>query len=125
MNIGEGVDVAPRWGCSSFNVEDQLYILGGCYSSEKSYLDLQNDVTTLDLTDYSPQDFPRTKLRNLNKELYANEAFWGKLRERKEVNSFVRPRVEMEFFEEEEVQLEEGEVEKGNLVIYMIGGYGE
>lgn len=92
INIGENIDVAPRCGCSSFNVDDQLYILGGSYDSEHSYLNLQNDVTTIDLTDNNPENFTPAKLRNLNKELYANEAFWGKLREGREVNSFVRPR---------------------------------
>jgi hypothetical protein len=67
INLGGNVEVAPRWGCSSFNVDDQLYILGGSYGSERSYLNLQNDVTTVDLTGNDLLDFPPTKLRNINK----------------------------------------------------------
>lgn len=89
-----GDSVPPRWGCSSFSLQDQLFIMGGSYGREKSYLELQNDVTTLDLTGHSLHDFSPVKLRNLKQELYANEAFWGKLRERRPVNSFVRPRHE-------------------------------
>lgn len=93
VNFGDNIDVEPRWGCSGINLDDQLYIFGGNYSADKSYLNMQNDVTTLDLTDHDLKNFAPTKLRNLRKELYCDNAFYGKLREKRNVNTFIRPRL--------------------------------
>lgn len=121
--------MAPRWGCSGLNIDDQMYIFGGSYGSEMSYLNQQNDISTFDLTDHNLQDFAPTKLVNLRKELYCDQAFWGKLREEKDVNAFVRPRMEFEFYDREELLIDDNddEIKKEDDYrrIIMIGGYGE
>ena len=77
------MDVSPRWGCSVLNIDDQIYIFGGSFGSQKSYLNMQKDITTIDLTGNDLHDFHPAKIRNLGKELYSGQAFWGKLREKK------------------------------------------
>ena len=89
----------PRWGSSPYGLDDQLYIFGGFYTRQAGYLSMQNDISTLDLTDFNPEAFEPRKLQLLNKELYAGEAFQGRLREGRTPHSFVRPRMEGELFE--------------------------
>lgn len=67
INVQNNDDFIPRWGSSAINADDQLYFFGGSYSGENSYLNLQNDISTLDLTDNNLVDFPQTKLFNLRK----------------------------------------------------------
>jgi len=65
--MGEGVNFLPRWGCSAFSLQDKIYIFGGFHDRENSYLSLQNEISTLDLTDFHPHDFGPRKLFNLQK----------------------------------------------------------
>ena len=64
------LEYLPRWECSLLSIEDQIYIFGGFYHGEFNYLNDQNDITSIDLTDFNPQDFTPRKVFNLKKDLY-------------------------------------------------------
>lgn len=48
----EGLEFVPRWGCSTLVLDDQIFMFGGFYDRQNSYLNLQNQISTLDLTDF-------------------------------------------------------------------------
>ena len=45
-------NLAPRSGCSAYQFQDSIYILGGFYEKTNNYLSLQRDVTMMDLSTY-------------------------------------------------------------------------
>jgi len=67
VNIAEGFETVPRWGCSAFFIQDQIFIFGGFHETEKSYLDLQNEITTIDLNQFKDNPNQPRKIFNLRK----------------------------------------------------------
>ena len=92
LNVPEHIDVLPR--CSTLFLDDQLFFFGGFHDRESSYLDLQNEISTLDLTNFMPNSNQQRKIFNLRKQLYCGQVFNGHLREKRTPSSFVRPRME-------------------------------
>lgn len=43
--------ILPRRGCSAYSLEDKVFIFGGVYEREFNYLNLQNDIVTMDLSE--------------------------------------------------------------------------
>jgi hypothetical protein len=41
--------VLPRRGCSTYNYKNKLFIFGGVYEREFNYMNIQNDIVTIDL----------------------------------------------------------------------------
>ena len=52
----------PRWGSSPFTLDNQLFLFGGFYGREAGYLSMQNDISALDLSGFSPETFEPRKL---------------------------------------------------------------
>ena len=53
-----------------------------------------------------PSSNEQRKIFNLRKELYCGEAFNGHLREKRTPNSFVRPRMDFEFYDYDDLNLD-------------------
>ena len=47
--------VLPRRGCSAYNYKNKLFIFGGVYEREYNYMNIQNDVVTIDLDELNPK----------------------------------------------------------------------
>jgi hypothetical protein len=54
--------IEPRSGCSAYNLNDKLFIFGGFYEREKSYMKLQNDITSLDFSNFHVQILRENKV---------------------------------------------------------------
>lgn len=93
--IHADVPIAPRMGCSCYEFMDRLFIFGGFYQQEMNYLELQHDVTAVDLQLYEQTGRTKLRLENLKSELYCRTTFGRKLEGRQKPNSFVRPRMEI------------------------------
>ncbi len=56
------VTVLPRRGCSTYNYKNKLFIFGGVYEREYNYMNIQNDIVTIDLDELNP-------IKNKKKEM--------------------------------------------------------
>lgn len=123
LALHEQVPIAPRMGCSCYELDGKVFIFGGFYGREKNYLELQHDITTFDIRQLE-QAPNKLVLDNIKGRLYGPQVVADKMQRNEKLNSFVRARLEFEFFDRAEIFREEFE-EEGVKKVLMMGGYGQ
>jgi hypothetical protein len=79
----------------------------------------------LDVQTFEENGEGKLPIENIKYQLYAPDTFEQRLQRKEKPNSFVRPKMEFEFFEKEEIYTEINELEDDNSqVVIMLGGYG-
>ena len=63
-------DISPRNGCTAFSLNNNIYLFGGFYERSKNYLNLQKDITRLNLEHYNHENQRKIQIVNEKDNLY-------------------------------------------------------
>lgn len=95
-------DISPRTGCSAYVLNsNDIYIFGGMYEKSKNYLELQRDITRINLRFYDHGAGRKLQAANIKDTVYTQI---NKEQQDQKPNSYIRVRREFEFYDLEDLE---------------------